>query len=302
MSVHRTCSTQHLSTSSNGLRLPNTEKIRPSVEGTQFTVTGVCASLFSSNLQDCNTLTPVAVACIFKALDTYGPLPMEYMCRILAAAGLIQRLYAVIKQLINLGRQQQQQQQRGMVYGSALSQGAAGGAATGPKLQHLNCPLTPQGLPFSSADFFPLGNFGVAGRDAPQATAGVSDGSSDAVAKGKVLGGRKGSPAVESGLAGTDELQQQQHRRAISSVDDRSSTAAGGMGSAQASAQAGQQQQTRAEWLLERCLQLLLVLAHGDSVVKGLMCSKDNLQHLLDLTQRLREPYLLKVRVCVCVF
>jgi hypothetical protein len=73
------------------------------------------------------------------------------------------------------------------------------------------------------------------------------------------------------------------------------------MGSAQASAQAGQQQQqTRAEWLLERCLQLLLVLAHGDSVVKGLMCSKDNLQHLLDLTQRLREPYLLKVGGCVC--
>lgn len=77
----------------------------------------------------------------------------------------------------------------------------------------------------------------------------------------------------------------------MSNVDDRSSTTAAQPG------QPGQQQQqqTRAEWLLERCLQLLLVLAHGDSVVKGLMCSKDNLQHLLDLTQRLREPYLLKV-------
>jgi hypothetical protein len=48
-------------------------------------------------------------------------------------------------------------------------------------------------------------------------------------------------------------------------------------------------------------LDLLLVLAHADSVVKGLMCSKDNLQHLLDLTQKLRSPALIKVRLLLCI-
>ena len=102
-------------------------------------------------------------------------------------------------------------------------------------------------------------------------------------------------PPTRCCCAGTDELQQQQHRRALSNVDDRSSTAAASFSAAAPPGQGQQQTQTRAEWLLERCLQLLLVLAHGDSVVKGCMCGKDNLQHLLDLTQRLREPYLLKV-------
>lgn len=100
--------------------------------------------------------------------------------------------------------------------------------------------------------------------------------------------------------AGTDELQQQQHRRALSNMDDRSSAAvaAAAGGNAPTQQQQGQQQQqTRAEWLQEKCLDLLLVLAHADSVVKGLMCSKDNLQHLLDLTQKLRSPAFIKVRL-----
>jgi hypothetical protein len=50
------------------------------------------------------------------------------------------------------------------------------------------------------------------------------------------------------------------------------------------------------EALLEKCLNLLLVLSACDGVVKGWMCSKDNLQQLLDLTQRLQMPGLLKVR------
>jgi len=95
-----------------------------------------------------------------------------------------------------------------------------------------------------------------------------------------------------------DELQQRsvidintrqppvQHRRA-QSVDDQAAAAA---------AAAGGMQQTRGEWLLEKCLDLLLVLSHADSVVKGLMCSRDNLQQLLDLIQRLGPPGLLKVR------
>jgi hypothetical protein len=99
-----------------------------------------------------------------------------------------------------------------------------------------------------------------------------------------------------------DELQQQQHRRANSSVDGMgaaaaAAAAAAGDGSSLPMQPGGQQQQqqTRAEWLQEKCLDLLLVLAHADNVVKSLMCSKDNLQHLLELTGRLRPPGLIKV-------
>jgi hypothetical protein len=162
--------------------------------------------MVQDNLQDCNTLTPVAVACIWQVLETYGALPINYICRIFAAAGLIPRLYAVIKQLINISRQQQQA--RGGIGSFAAAQGA-----TGLKLQHLNCPLTPQGLPFATADFFPLGTIGPGSRDVPQAAA-AADGSSDAMggsmavqANAKTIGKtmvgvRKGSPVVESGLAG----------------------------------------------------------------------------------------------------
>jgi hypothetical protein len=161
--------------------------------------------MVQDNLQDCNTLTPVAVACIWQVLETYGALPINYICRIFAAAGLVPRLYAVIKQLLSLSRQQQQQQQRSV---------GPGGTISGPKLQHLTCPLTPQGLPFAIADFFPLGSMGTGGRDAQAAAAGgAADGSSEAAGAsaaagvgakglGKVLGGRKGSPVVDSGLAG----------------------------------------------------------------------------------------------------
>lgn len=96
-----------------------------------------------------------------------------------------------------------------------------------------------------------------------------------------------------------DELQQQQHRRANSSVDGMgaAAAAAAGDGSSLPMQPGGQQQQqqTRGEWLQEKCLDLLLVLAHADNVVKSLMCSKDNLQHLLELTGRLRPPGLIKV-------
>jgi hypothetical protein len=164
--------------------------------------------MVQDNLQDCNTLTPVAVACIWQVLETYGALPINYICRIFAAAGLVPRLYAVIKQLLSLSRQQQQQQQQRSV--------GPGGTLPVPKLHHLTAPLTPQGLPFAIADFFPLGSLGTGARDAQQAAAAAGGGAADSsdaagaaaaagtVGKGlgKVLGGRKGSPVVDSGLAG----------------------------------------------------------------------------------------------------
>jgi hypothetical protein len=52
---------------------------------------------------------------------------------------------------------------------------------------------------------------------------------------------------------------------------------------------------SRGEWLMDKCVSLLLVLAHADSVVKSNMCNKENVQSLLDATQRLAMPHLLKV-------
>lgn len=89
------------------------------------------------------------------------------------------------------------------------------------------------------------------------------------------------STAAARTHTGTDELQQ--HRRAHS------------VGESAAAAAAAAGLPTKADLLLEKSLDLLLLLAHADSVVKGIMCSKDNLQHLLDLTQRLQAPALLKV-------
>lgn len=53
---------------------------------------------------------------------------------------------------------------------------------------------------------------------------------------------------------------------------------------------------TQGERLMETSLDLLLVMAYGDSVVKSIMCSRDNLQPLLELLQRLHQPqHVLKV-------
>lgn len=87
-------------------------------------------------------------------------------------------------------------------------------------------------------------------------------------------------------IAGMDELQ---HRRALSVGD---SVASAALGSA-----AQDKNPTQGERLMETSLDLLLVMAYGDSVVKSVMCSRDNLQHLLDLLQRLQQPgQLLKVK------
>lgn len=52
--------------------------------------------------------------------------------------------------------------------------------------------------------------------------------------------------------------------------------------------------QGRADWALEKCASLLLVMAHADAAVKATICSKDGLQSLLDCLQRLQPPHLAK--------
>lgn len=87
--------------------------------------------------------------------------------------------------------------------------------------------------------------------------------------------------------AGMDELQ---HRRALSVGDSAASAAL--------TSASKDKLPTQGERLMDTSLDLLLVMAYGDSVVKGVMCSRDNLQHLLDLLQRLQQPrQLLKVGV-----
>jgi hypothetical protein len=73
--------------------------------------------MVQDNLQDPSSLTPTGLACIWRALEAHSALPINYTCRLLAQAGLVPRLFAVIRQAVSLQarseRQQQQQQQAG---------------------------------------------------------------------------------------------------------------------------------------------------------------------------------------------
>lgn len=60
--------------------------------------------MVQDNVQDATTLTFTGVSCIWRVLEAYGALPINYICRIFSQAGLIPKLFAVIKQLINLVR------------------------------------------------------------------------------------------------------------------------------------------------------------------------------------------------------
>lgn len=42
--------------------------------------------------------TQTAIACIWRLLETYSSLPLNYLCRLLAQAGLVPRLFTVLKQ------------------------------------------------------------------------------------------------------------------------------------------------------------------------------------------------------------
>eukprot|EP00775_Hariotina_reticulata_P013544 gene13544-13671_t len=172
-------------------------------------------------------------------LETYGALPINYICRIFAHGGLVPRLYAVIKQLISLGRQQQ----RGA---GGSSYGA--GAATAAKLHHLHSPSSPS--VFSQA-LTSLGLEGGEGGDGSNAGSSTPRSAVTAAAGGLLARGGHKSNSKESGLAGVF-------------------------------------------WLLGRLV--FLAGARGNSSERTLMGdSRDNLQQLLDLIQRLAPPGLLKV-------
>ena len=52
------------------------------------------------------------------------------------------------------------------------------------------------------------------------------------------------------------------------------------------------------EWILDKAINLLLVLSHADAVVKAAMCSRDSLQHHLECVGggRMQPNHLVKVR------
>jgi hypothetical protein len=49
------------------------------------------------------------------------------------------------------------------------------------------------------------------------------------------------------------------------------------------------------KWLLQELINLLLVLSQADGVIKGFVCTKDNLQQLLECLVKLQPPHLVKV-------
>lgn len=49
------------------------------------------------------------------------------------------------------------------------------------------------------------------------------------------------------------------------------------------------------QWLFQELINLLLVLSQADCVVKGFVCTKDNLQQLLECLGKLQQPHLVKV-------
>lgn len=55
--------------------------------------------MLNDNPADPPALTFTSMACIWRVFDTFRVLPLAYVCRILAQHGLVQRLYAILKQL-----------------------------------------------------------------------------------------------------------------------------------------------------------------------------------------------------------
>jgi hypothetical protein len=103
--------------------------------------------MVNDNIHDPASLTYKAVCCIFQVLETYGALPLNYICRIFAHNGIVQRLYAVIKQIISWQRQQQQRGASGYASSTAsagggvsVNTGGGAGSLLGLKLHHMHSP------------------------------------------------------------------------------------------------------------------------------------------------------------------
>lgn len=135
------------------------------------------------NLSDPSTLTLTGVACILRVLMA-SDLPFLCVCRMLAQAGLVGRLYCVIKQLITLSRQQQR-----------AATGPGGGAAL--QLPHLQGPWTQAA--FEQAFVPGVDSDAAAAAAEQQVTA--SSGPAALRALGS-SGAHRGSPGREGGLAG----------------------------------------------------------------------------------------------------
>jgi len=152
--------------------------------------------MVQDNVQDPTTLTLTAIACIWQVLETCGALPINYICRIFAHGGLVPRMYAVMKQLISLGRQQQ----RGVgssTYGP--------GAGTASKLHHLHSPSSPSvfGQALTSLGLEGGDGLDVSSAGSSSTPRGGAATAAAAAGGGGLLGrgGAKGN-SKESGLAG----------------------------------------------------------------------------------------------------
>jgi hypothetical protein len=251
--------------------------------------------MVQDNLQDPSSLTPTGIACTWRALEAPSALPINYVCRLLAQAGLIPRLFSVVRQAVSLRARSDRAQQQG----GAAAAAAGGGSAAGPRHGHAPSGSLLLGKGWEggeegagSAPRSPLSSKeaaapGAAGPEDPQLRLGRSIDSVNPSLHKRTAdpdqNGSSGAAATAGGspLAMSAATAAQQRAVAVASLEVWQLSAAPGQG--------------RTDWALEKCSSLLLVMAHADAAVKATMCSKDGLQSLLDCLQRLQPPHLVKV-------
>mmetsp|Transcript_5084 Transcript_5084/g.11041 ORF Transcript_5084/g.11041 Transcript_5084/m.11041 type:complete len:1296 (+) Transcript_5084:141-4028(+) len=206
------------------------------------------------------SLTHTGLLCIWRVLEAYSSLPLNYICRMLAQSGLLPRLFLVLKQAISL---QAKLKANGVT-------GTPARAASATATKHARSPSVPS-LPTDV---------------------------------------RAAAPSLNvSHTLDHRALKQAEQLRLADQPDSSSRTTKAGPGpatgshGAEAAGPSADQGATPPlsplEWVLEKVVNLLLVMSHADTVVKSFMCTRDSLQSHLDCLDRLHAPYLVKLMKCL---
>ncbi|KAG2444433.1 hypothetical protein HXX76_001186 [Chlamydomonas incerta] len=271
-------------------------------------------------------LSHVAVQCLLQVFQHYATLPLNYMCRIVAHCGLVPRLYALLRDLIEQRRR------------TASTAAATAGAATTAAAARLPG-LTPQATPQKPAAAAGGGGGGIVGSSSagdlvgspPRpgalgaaavaaggggggpggghhsrstssaavlfgggAGAGVSHGDNGLAARGGAAATVGHGPAgIGAGGAA-----------AAGGVRAMTLPVGGGTGGAMAAAGAGHipgsaLTHEQVCYLLDKSVELLVVLSNADGAVKAAMCAHDCLLRHLDCLGRLQPPHLVDMLRCL---
>mmetsp|Transcript_24751 Transcript_24751/g.62835 ORF Transcript_24751/g.62835 Transcript_24751/m.62835 type:complete len:1266 (-) Transcript_24751:519-4316(-) len=213
-------------------------------------------------------ITQIGMTCIWRLLESYGSLPLNYLCRILAQAGLVPRIFVVLKQTITQlnkikregaqagqaglgGRLPSAQQARSLPAAAAAGEAAAAAAVSAAAAANAN--------PYSTLDprlFKSAAMMGVKGSPSsltadPRALrAALQAGSDSDTTTPIVIPYPTNIPYFPPGALPQDALEQ----------------------------------------LQDQAVTLLLVLSHGDTAIKQFMATKDNLQQHIDCITRIGHP------------